>query len=57
MKQKVYVASSWRNEHQESLVEKLRLMGYEVYDFKHPNDGEGFQWSRKEGDCLYSSRP
>lgn len=45
MKQKVYVASSWRNEHQESLVEKLRLMGYEVYDFKHPNNGEGFQWS------------
>lgn len=45
MKQKVYVASSWRNEHQQSLVNELRLLGYEVYDFKHPNDGKpGFRW-------------
>lgn len=46
MKQKVYVASSWRNEHQESLVKELRLLGYEVYDFKRPNGGEGFQWTK-----------
>lgn len=46
MKKKVYVASSWRNEHQESLVKELRLLGYEVYDFKHPNGGDGFQWSK-----------
>lgn len=45
MKRKVYVASSWRNEHQESLVKELRLLGYDVYDFKHPNGGEGFKWS------------
>lgn len=47
-KVKVYVASSWRNEHHESLVKELRLLGFEVYDFKRP-DGtitSGFQWSR-----------
>ena len=42
---KVYVASSWRNEYQQSLVKELRLNGYEVYDFKHPHGGKGFQWS------------
>jgi hypothetical protein len=47
MKQKVYVASSWRNEHQQSLVNELRLWGCEVYDFKHPKDGKpGFQWTK-----------
>lgn len=51
MKKKIYVASSWRNEHQQILVENLRSLGYEVYDFKHPNDGlPGFQWSRIDND-------
>ena len=46
MKKKVYVASSWRNEAQEALVKELRDLGYEVYDFKHPEDGKpGFRWS------------
>lgn len=45
MKKKIYVASSWRNEHQQSLVNELRLFGYEVYDFKHPNGDPGFQWT------------
>ena len=48
MKKKVYVASSWRNEHQQSLVKELRVLGYEVYDFKHPNGDPGFQWSKIE---------
>ena len=47
MKKKVYVASSWRNEAQESLVKELRLIGFDVYDFKHPDDGKpGFKWSK-----------
>lgn len=47
MKKKIYVASSWRNEHQQAVVNELRLNGYEVYDFKHPNKGEpGFQWTK-----------
>lgn len=45
MKKKVYVASSWRNEHQQTLVHELRLMGCEVYDFKHPGGEAGFKWS------------
>lgn len=45
MKKKVYVASSWRNEHQQEVVQKLREVGYEVYDFKHPQGEAGFKWS------------
>lgn len=39
---KIYVASSWRNTFQPSVVELLRADGHEVYDFK---DSEGFHWS------------
>ena len=50
MKKKIYVASSWRNEHQEALVKELRILGYEVYDFKHPGGASGFQWSKIDED-------
>lgn len=33
---KIYVASSWRNTFQQSVVSELRLMGNEVYDFMNP---------------------
>lgn len=49
-KKKVYVASSWRNEHQKMLVRELRLMGYEVYDFKKPHGAPGFQWTHIDED-------
>lgn len=43
---KIYVASSWRNEHQQDVVEMLRSLGHEVYDFKNPPHGRGgFHWS------------
>ena len=43
---KVYVASSWRNEYQQDVVNTLRNAGHEVYDFKHPApDNKGFHWS------------
>ena len=43
---KVYVASSWRNEYQQQVVAELRNAGFEVYDFKHPAEGNiGFHWS------------
>jgi len=46
MKRKIYVASSWRNKLQPKVVEALRAEGHEVYDFRHPADGnEGFHWS------------
>lgn len=43
---KVYVASSWRNTHQQRVVRELRETGHEVYDFRNPPHGRGgFQWS------------
>lgn len=42
----IYVASSWRNEFQPEVVQALRKAGHEVYDFRHPVDGDnGFHWS------------
>ena len=42
---KVYVASSWRNEHQPAVVAALKGAGCEVYDFRNPTQGEhGFSW-------------
>jgi hypothetical protein len=47
---RVYVASSWRNEQQPSVVAALRDYGLEVYDFKHPRPGDdGFHWSEIDG--------
>lgn len=43
---KIYVASSWRNEIQNAVVNILRMNGHEVYDFKNPREGDiGFSWS------------
>ena len=42
---KVYVASSWRNTDQPDIVNALRLEGHEIYDFRHPQEGDdGFTW-------------
>lgn len=45
---KVYVASSWRCRWQPEVVEKLRAVGHEVYDFKNPPNGTGFGWSQTD---------
>lgn len=55
MKRRIYLASSWRNEHQPSVLACLRAAGHEVYDFRNPWEGiektggrgvgTGFQWS------------
>lgn len=43
---KVYVASSWRNNKQPSVVNILKGVGHEVYDFHHPSTGDdGFHWT------------
>lgn len=43
---KIYVASSWRNAQQQSVVQALRAHDHEVYDFKNPRAGDkGFAWS------------
>src|SRR5688500_18691698 len=40
---RIYVASSWRNEHYQSVVEELRKAGHEVYDFK--DTPHSFRWT------------
>ena len=48
---KIYVASSWRNDNQPEVVEKLKDAGHEVYDFRHPSvDNNGFGWSEIDPD-------
>lgn len=43
---RIYVASSWRNNSQPTIVQALRDVGHEVYDFRHPGPGKlGFAWS------------
>lgn len=50
---KIYVASSWRNEQQQAVIEALRADRHEVYDFKHPTpDNDGFHWSAIEPDYI-----
>lgn len=42
---RIYVASSWRNKRQPSVVEALRAVGHDVYDFRNPKpDNQGFSW-------------
>lgn len=49
---RIYVASSWRNDQQPGVVDRLREEGHEVYDFRHPRPGDdGFRWS--EIDCAW----
>jgi hypothetical protein len=44
---KIYIASSWRNQHQNSVVRACRALGHEVYDFKNPKEGDyGFSWDQ-----------
>lgn len=44
---RLYVASSWRNRHQQPIVRALRDAGHSVYDFMHPDGGDhrGFSWA------------
>ena len=48
---KIYVASSWRNYVQPTVVECLRDWGHEVYDFKNPwEKNAGFGWEQIDPD-------
>ena len=43
---RIYLASSWRNTQQPSVVVALRKSGHRVYDFRNPRSGvPGFAWS------------
>lgn len=42
---KIYVASSWRCKYQPGIIDSLRKIGHEVYDFRHPRLNDyGFSW-------------
>lgn len=46
----VYVASSWRNLEQPTVVSALRANGIDCYDFRHPAPGDdGFSWKEVGG--------
>lgn len=43
---RIYVASSWRNYEQPTIVYMLQAAGFEVYDFRNPAYGDhGFHWA------------
>lgn len=42
---RIYLAASWRNPYQETMLGLLRQDGHEVYDFKNPPYSTGFKWS------------
>ena len=53
MHRKIYLASSWRNSEQPSLVTECREAGHEVYDFRNPSPGnKGFAWHEIDRDWL-----
>lgn len=43
---RIYVATSWKNEHQPTIVLNLRHMGHQVYDFRNPDGLDGFAWTQ-----------
>lgn len=43
---RIYVASSWRNQRQPSVVRELRSRGHDVYDFRNPPGRTGFSWKQ-----------
>lgn len=54
---KLYVASSWKNPTQPTVVAELREAGHEVYDFRNPAPGDsGFSWSEIDPDWQLWTR-
>ena len=49
---RIYVASSWRNAFQPTVVSRLIQCGHEVYDFRNPPKRNGFAWSDIDPDWL-----
>ena len=50
---KIYVASSWRNEYQPTVVKQLLAAGYAVYDFRSPSPfDKGFAWSHIDSNWI-----
>lgn len=41
---KIYLASSWRNSHYYNMLDRLKAIGYEVYNFRDSNSS--FSWKQ-----------
>ena len=41
---RIYVASSWRNEYQPTVIKDLTRAGHQCYDFRNPPGKAGFKW-------------
>ncbi len=51
MERQIYVASSWKNTFQQTVVKFLRDQGHKVYDFRNPGEGKtGFDWQMIDPD-------
>lgn len=55
--EKIYLASSWKNQYQPEILDLLRSNGFQVYDFRNPKTGgpmahetpeEGFSWKQTD---------
>jgi len=53
---KIYVASSWRCPTQQSVVERLRDEGHDVYDFRNPPGATGFGWHHAGLEDIHDPR-
>lgn len=61
----MYVASSWRNPTQPSVIEALRAAGIGCYDFRNPENSTGFSWKQVKSDggpasttiCEHCAKP
>ena len=52
---KIYLASSWRNAYQPSVLQCLRAEGHDVYDFRNPAPGNtGFSWRQIDPELTTS---
>ena len=52
---RIYLASSWRNEHQPRILTLLRGAGHEVYDFRNPQRPLP-PWERDDGGVTLGMR-
>lgn len=50
-RERVYVATSWRNQLQPSVVSHLKSAGYDVYDFR----ADGFAWHDVDNDWAHET--
>src|SRR4051812_49374222 len=54
---RIYLASSWRNTLQPTIVDYLRKLGFTgVYDFKNPPNGSAFSWKEVDSNYVHGKK-